>query len=167
MCAQAIGERTLKGQLAENERIYRETGHLFGLQELSRKQQDPGTYEAVYQILLNICNTGWAVGCQVSSSPIAVEGGDAMWSLNLPTGECVCTSRGITGHTGMLAAFIRSLVRDTSDAAGDRVRILYGGSVKPDNAAELLGREGIDGALVGGASLEPEAFATIAAAART
>jgi triosephosphate isomerase (TIM) len=64
-------------------------------------------------------------------------------------------------------AFIRSLVEARSGEAGEGIRILYGGSVKPDNAAELLGREGIDGALVGGASLDPEAFAAIAAAART
>jgi triosephosphate isomerase len=63
--------------------------------------------------------------------------------------------------------FIRSQIADRSPAAGEGVRILYGGSVKPDNAAELLGREGIDGALVGGASLDAEAFATISAAART
>jgi triosephosphate isomerase len=45
------------------------------------------------------------------------------------------------------------------------VRILYGGSVKPDNAAELCGRADVDGALVGGASLDPEQFAAIARAA--
>jgi triosephosphate isomerase len=61
-------------------------------------------------------------------------------------------------------AFIRSLVSDRDEAAGGTVRVLYGGSVTPDNAAELLGREGIDGALVGGASLEPGDFAAIAAA---
>ncbi len=41
------------------------------------------------------------------------------------------------------------------------MRILYGGSVKPDNIAELMGMDDIDGALVGGASLEPETFARI------
>jgi len=46
------------------------------------------------------------------------------------------------------------------------VRILYGGSVKPDNAKELLGRSEIDGALVGGASLDAGSFASIAHAAR-
>jgi triosephosphate isomerase len=44
------------------------------------------------------------------------------------------------------------------------VRIVYGGSVKPDNAAELLAPEAVDGALVGGASLEPDDFLAIAAA---
>ena len=45
------------------------------------------------------------------------------------------------------------------------VPVLYGGSVKPDNAAELLARPGIDGALVGGASLEVESFTAICQAA--
>jgi triosephosphate isomerase len=43
--------------------------------------------------------------------------------------------------------------------------VLYGGSVKPDNAAELLAQDGIDGALVGGASLEVESFTAICQAA--
>ena len=62
-------------------------------------------------------------------------------------------------------AFIRSLVADRHPAAGEAVRILYGGSVKPDNATDLLGREGVDGALVGGASLDPDSFVAIASAA--
>ena len=61
-------------------------------------------------------------------------------------------------------AFIRDVLR-IRGAAADEVRILYGGSVKPDNAAELLGRPEIDGALVGGASLDPEDFAAIVDAA--
>ncbi len=44
-------------------------------------------------------------------------------------------------------------------------RVLYGGSVKPDNAAELLAQRNVDGALVGGASLDPESFAAICRAA--
>ena len=48
-----------------------------------------------------------------------------------------------------------------------RHAVLYGGSVKPENAAELLAQPAIDGALVGGASLEPESFAAICRAART
>jgi triosephosphate isomerase len=62
-------------------------------------------------------------------------------------------------------AFIRALVGDRSKEAAARVRVLYGGSVKPDNAADLLAQEDIDGALVGGASLDPEGFAEIVAAA--
>ncbi|MGH2870679.1 MAG: triose-phosphate isomerase [Solirubrobacteraceae bacterium] len=62
-------------------------------------------------------------------------------------------------------AFVRALVGDRSDEAAARVRILYGGSVKPENAAELLALPDIDGALVGGASLAAESLAAIVAAA--
>jgi triosephosphate isomerase (TIM) len=62
-------------------------------------------------------------------------------------------------------AFIRALVGDRSAEAAQRVRILYGGSVKPENAAELLALPDVDGALVGGASLQAETFAQIISAA--
>jgi triosephosphate isomerase (TIM) len=62
-------------------------------------------------------------------------------------------------------AFVRALVADRSKEQAQRTRILYGGSVKPDNAAELLACPDIDGALAGGASLEPESFAAIVSAA--
>jgi triosephosphate isomerase (TIM) len=62
-------------------------------------------------------------------------------------------------------AFVRALVGDRSPEQAQRTRILYGGSVKPDNAAELLALEDVDGALVGGASLDAESFAAIIAAA--
>jgi triosephosphate isomerase (TIM) len=62
-------------------------------------------------------------------------------------------------------AFVRALVADRSREQGERVRVLYGGSVKPDNAVELMALPDVDGALVGGASLDPEAFAAIVAAA--
>ena len=61
--------------------------------------------------------------------------------------------------------FIRALVGDRSTDAADRVRVLYGGSVKPDNAAEILAQPDIDGALVGGASLDPEGLVEIVKAA--
>jgi triosephosphate isomerase len=62
-------------------------------------------------------------------------------------------------------AFIRALVADRSREQAESTRVLYGGSVKPDNAAELLALPDVDGALVGGGSLDPEAFAAIVAAA--
>lgn len=59
-------------------------------------------------------------------------------------------------------AFLRERVRVTFGAeAAEACRILYGGSVKPDNAASLLAQEQIDGALVGGASLDARGFAAI------
>jgi triosephosphate isomerase (TIM) len=62
-------------------------------------------------------------------------------------------------------AFVRALVGDRSKEAAEVIRLLYGGSVKPDNAAEILAEPDVDGALVGGASLDPEGFAQIVAAA--
>jgi triosephosphate isomerase len=63
-------------------------------------------------------------------------------------------------------AFVRALVEDRDKAAGEAVRILYGGSLKPDNAVELLALPDVDGALAGGASLEAGSFAAIVEAAR-
>ncbi len=57
--------------------------------------------------------------------------------------------------------FVRALVEDIDKEAGGQVRILYGGSLKPDNAQELLALPDVDGALVGGASLEPADLAAI------
>jgi triosephosphate isomerase len=59
-------------------------------------------------------------------------------------------------------AFIRSRVRAMfGDGVAAETRILYGGSVKPDNIAALMTQIDIDGALVGGASLEADSFARI------
>jgi triosephosphate isomerase len=78
------------------------------------------------------------------------------------------TGKVATGEQAQEAiAFIRALVGDRDKRAAERVRILYGGSVKGENAAELLALPDIDGALVGGASLEAEAFAQIVTAVVT
>jgi len=73
-----------------------------------------------------------------------------------------------TGKTATpeLAAEAHSLIRhEAKEIFGDEfaqnLRILYGGSVKPDNVTSLMAQEEIDGALVGGASLDPKSFAAI------
>jgi triosephosphate isomerase len=59
-------------------------------------------------------------------------------------------------------AFLRSLLAELFDqAAADKTRILYGGSVKPENTEDLMREPNIDGALIGGASLDPHSFARI------
>src|SRR5690349_10347373 len=68
------------------------------------------------------------------------------------------------GQAQEACAFIRDVLR-ARGAAADSVRILYGGSVKPGNAQELLSLPDVDGALVGGASLDPNDFAAIVEAA--
>lgn len=60
---------------------------------------------------------------------------------------------------------IRKLLAERDPALAQKTRILYGGSVKPDNAAALLGQPDVDGALVGGASLDAAGFGTILRAA--
>ncbi len=63
---------------------------------------------------------------------------------------------------GDMCAFVRSTVAEQwGSAAAEDVRILYGGSVKPGNIAGLMAKRSIDGALVGGASLDPDSFASI------
>jgi len=64
-------------------------------------------------------------------------------------------------------AWIRDLLGKVSERLADGTRILYGGSVKADNAAALLSQPDVDGALVGGASLDARGFAAIVEAAQT
>jgi triosephosphate isomerase len=69
-------------------------------------------------------------------------------------------------QTQEACAFVRSQLALIDADAAQAVRVQYGGSVKPDNAAELLALPDVDGALVGGASLEPASFAAIVEAAK-
>ncbi|MCI0569766.1 MAG: triose-phosphate isomerase [Myxococcaceae bacterium] len=94
---------------------------------------------------------------QVGGMVIAYE---PVWAIG--TGRTATSAQAQEVH-----AAVRALLAEL--AGGDtaaRVRIQYGGSVKPDNAAELLGQPDVDGALVGGASLKASDFAAILRAAR-
>jgi len=76
------------------------------------------------------------------------------------------TGMAATGEAAQdAAALIRDTLRIVSGEVADSVRILYGGSVTNENAAEFLAQSDIDGALVGGASLKAETFAAIIEAA--
>jgi triosephosphate isomerase len=66
------------------------------------------------------------------------------------------------GDVGDMHRFIRERLGARYGKAGQGIRVLYGGSVKPANAAELLGVEDVDGSLVGGASLKADEFLAIA-----
>jgi triosephosphate isomerase (TIM) len=75
------------------------------------------------------------------------------------------TGRVATPGTAQEAiAFVRALVHDRSADAARGTRVLYGGSVKPANCQEILTQPDVDGALVGGASLDPDDFVRIASA---
>src|SRR5260370_42546835 len=70
------------------------------------------------------------------------------------------------GDVAQVHGLIRQDLGTRYGGAGPGIRILYGGSVKPGNAGELLAIENVDGALVGGASLKAEEFLAIAAVYR-
>jgi triosephosphate isomerase len=80
---------------------------------------------------------------------------EPVWAIG--TGKTATTQQAQEAH-----AFIRGILTKAFDAAtAKKVRIQYGGSVKPANAKELMSQPDVDGALVGGASLEPRSFADI------
>jgi triosephosphate isomerase (TIM) len=85
---------------------------------------------------------------------------EPIWAIG--TGE-TATPEDAQDAIGRIRELLREL-RDDGFAEG--VRILYGGSVKPDNVAEIMAQEDVDGALVGGASLEVESFMELVEAAR-
>ena len=89
---------------------------------------------------------------QIAETIVAYE---PVWAIG--TGKTATTAQAQEAH-----AFIRNLLTKLYDeAAARRVRIQYGGSVKPANARELMSQPDVDGALVGGASLEPRSFSDI------
>ena len=80
---------------------------------------------------------------------------EPIWAIG--TGKTATAAQAQEAH-----AFIRKTLSEISDdATAEKIRIQYGGSVKPDNARELMSQPDIDGALVGGASLDPRSFAQI------
>ena len=83
---------------------------------------------------------------------------EPVWAIG--TGE-TATPRDASEAHGVL----RGRLRHRLGAQADRVPLLYGGSVKPDNAAELMAAPDVDGVLVGGASLEAQSFTRIVDAA--
>jgi triosephosphate isomerase len=99
-------------------------------------------------------------GLPARSSADVVVAYEPVWAIG--TGETATSEQAKSA-----AAWIRGwLRRNLSASAAEVIRILYGGSVKPDNAAELLALPDVDGILVGGASLDPKGFAQIVAGAR-
>jgi triosephosphate isomerase len=84
---------------------------------------------------------------------------EPVWAIG--TGETATAADASAAHAALRARLDERI----GPARATRVPILYGGSVKPDNAADLLGASDVDGVLVGGASLDPESFAALVEAA--
>lgn len=115
---------------------------------------EAGETEAVVRKQVAGCLNGLKAE-DVAKSVIAYE---PVWAIG--TGKSATVE--IAQNT---CALVRDEVRSLlGDAVADKVRIQYGGSVKPDNIAEYLSQEDIDGALIGGASLEADSFKAIIAA---
>ena len=120
------------------------------------KQRDRGNVDKILSIQLRGSLAGLGPK-ELQETVIAYE---PVWAIG--TGRNATPEQAQEAH-----AFIRRTLRDMADdTTAERVRIQYGGSVKPENASELMSQPDIDGALVGGASLDPRSFAQIVNAAR-
>ena len=107
------------------------------------EQRESGDTELILKIQVE------ALAFAVGERPGFVIAYEPVWAIG--TGKTATPEQAAEAH-----AFIKSVLD---------VPVLYGGSVKPENAEELLSQAGVDGALVGGASLEPESFTAICQAA--
>ena len=117
-------------------------------------ERDGGKLEEVLSRQVKGALAGFTAA-QLSTLVIAYE---PVWAIG--TGRTASTQQAQDAH-----AFVRSVLRSIGGALADQTRIQYGGSVKADNAKELLSQPDVDGALVGGASLKAADFTAIIAAA--
>ncbi len=114
------------------------------------EQREDGITEAVIgrQLEAVIAQSG------IAAFADAVVAYEPVWAIG--TGKTASPEQAQQVH-----AFIRRTISDMDAKIGDCLRILYGGSVKPDNAAELFNQEDIDGGLIGGAALKASDFISI------
>jgi triosephosphate isomerase len=120
------------------------------------EQRDKGDVEKILSTQLR----GSLAGLQPKEMQESVIAYEPVWAIG--TGRNATAQQAQEAH-----AFIRRTLGEMADhATAERVRIQYGGSVKPENARELMSQPDIDGALVGGASLDARSFAQIVKAAR-
>jgi triosephosphate isomerase len=120
------------------------------------KQREAGHVEKVLGKQLR----GSLAGMTAKELQETVVAYEPVWAIG--TGRNATPAQAQEAH-----AFIRQTLAELSDdATAEKMRLQYGGSVKPDNARELMSQTDIDGALVGGASLDPRSFAQIINAAR-
>ena len=117
-------------------------------------ERDGGKLEIVLKTQIEGALAGFTPA-QLATLVIAYE---PVWAIG--TGRTASSAQAQEAH-----AYVRSVLRGVVGELADKVRIQYGGSVKPDNAKELLGQPDVDGALVGGASLKAADFNAILAAA--
>ncbi len=117
-------------------------------------ERDGGKLETVLKQQI----TGGLAGLSAEQLGTLVVAYEPVWAIG--TGRTATTAQAQEAH-----AFVRGVLRSIVGELADKIRIQYGGSVKPDNAKELLSQPDVDGALVGGASLKAADFIAIIAAA--
>ena len=118
--------------------------------EMLAERQDGRTEEVIRRQLSLALHT--VTASEATHLVIAYE---PVWAIG--TGSTATPEIAAEAH-----AIVRNeLAKHCGQDVADATRILYGGSVKPDNISELMAQDGIDGALVGGASLSPSSFAKI------
>ena len=121
--------------------------------ETDEEREQGKTFDVIKEQLSAVINHSG-----VESLKHAVVAYEPVWAIG--TGKTATPDQAQEVH-----AFIRSQIAQINTELAENLVILYGGSVKPDNAAELFGRDDIDGGLIGGASLQAESFLAIIHAA--
>ena len=114
-------------------------------------EREAGKTESVLKTQI----TGAFVGITAETAAPIVIAYEPVWAIG--TGKTATPEMAVDAHKIIRAEVAKILGADVAA----KMRILYGGSVKPDNATALCGEEEIDGALVGGASLKPDSFTAI------
>jgi triosephosphate isomerase len=114
-------------------------------------EREAGRAESVVETQLN----GGLQGLTVRDMERIIIAYEPVWAIG--TGKTATPEQAQEMHGYIRRKISESHGKDVADS----IRILYGGSVKPDNIAELMSQEDVDGALVGGASLEAESFSKI------
>ena len=118
--------------------------------ETLQEREKNETFKVIEQQVKN-----GVAGLTAEQASVLVIAYEPVWAIG--TGKTASPAQAEEVH-----AFIRELYgKIYGQAATDAIRILYGGSVKPDNTAELMSQPNIDGGLVGGASLEADSFSKI------
>ena len=118
------------------------------------EEREAGTLEEVLRHQLREGLAGVAADAAATRAAVAYE---PVWAIG--TGKVAGCAEVLEAH-----ALTRRLLAEILGPAADAVPLLYGGSVKPDNAAALLALDNVNGLLIGGASLEAESFLRIAEA---
>lgn len=120
---------------------------------LPERKANRHQFVVVRQVIANM------VGLSAEQARRLIIAYEPVWAIG--TGETATPEQAKNAH-----AYIRDHLRVVLGTLADEMPILYGGSVKPDNAALLFGQDGVDGGLIGGASLKADQFLPIVAAAR-